>query len=442
MKKVGLFIAILLFISNNFFGQVVTGAISSAPDGSNGNTDAIAGCDNGCDEQTLFTWFAPMSGNVCNGTSVAGSYASGHWPMQVSILIPSGCTVTVVAEYGGACNTATGAACDNTPAHCKDSRMDASVAGAFYDVVGINSGFNSPGTTTSGQAGAGNIGTCSFGIGGSGSTTAGYCLNGGVTNLNGTVGAPGCYVDNTSCGGTGAGGNADVVCTKSGLTNQSVTIWGMSDRADEIITYTVTPTAGTCTALGSVILPIEIIGLAAYRTNTNSISVNWSTATETNNKYFTVEYSLDGISFIPYTEVKGAGNSNSRKDYNCVFNEDVGSSKPYFRIKQVDYNGNFKYSTIVALGTSIGFLKTVSTIKAYYAPLTEKIITQFNLDAPSQITFSLYDITGTKSYELTQFFNEGDNEFNIPVPDKAGIYFLLYQNGSNLPVHKKIMVTK
>jgi hypothetical protein len=241
-------------------------------------------------------------------------------------------------------------------------------------------------------------------------------LHGGATAVDGTAGF-GCYVDKTGCGSIATGGNADVTCTKTGLTNQSITNWGLSDRTDEIITYSIVPTsgAGTCVDLGVVVLPVEIIGLAAYRNN-NEINIGWSTATETNNNYFMVEYSLDGEKFIPFKEVKGAGNSNTRRDYTCVFTEDIENARPYFRLKQVDFNGKFKYSPIVTLGTSLGSPKIISPINTYYNTDNTSIVNKFKLDAPAQINFSLYDVSGREVYTSTNQFNEGDNQFLIPAP--------------------------
>jgi hypothetical protein len=418
MKKLGVLIAILLLLSKSFYGQVVaTGAVSCIQNAEAAG-NALAGCDANCAEITNYTWFAPEI--TCpDGAQVTGNWGDGnHYPMQASILVPSGCVVDVVAEYGG----------PNNLGSCSDSRMDAD------DVLGINPGFNSPGTTTSGdESGVGCIGVCS---GGAAGVSGGTTLHGGSTNLAGTVGAPGCYV-------SGGSGNSDVICTATGITNTSITVWGMANRADEILTYTVTQTsgAGTCATLGIVVLPVEIIGLAAYGSN-NNITIAWATATETNNNYFMIQYSLDGINFINYKEVKGAGNSNSRKNYSCNFNLDIGDYTPYFRLKQVDYNGNFKYSSIVALGNSLGYPKTISPVNVYYNTDNSAIISKFKLDAPSQINFSLYDLTGQEVYTSTNQFAEGDNQFSIPVPDVSGIYILVYQNGSSAPVHKKVMVTK
>ena len=418
MKKLGLFISILLLASKSFYGQVVaTGAVSCIQNAEAAG-NILAGCDASCAEITNYTWFAPEM--TCpNGPQVTGNWADGnHYPMQASILVPSGCTVDVVAEYGG----------PNNLGSCSDSRMDAD------DVLGINPGFNSPGTTTSGfEGGVGCIGVCAAGAAG----LNGGTLHGGSTNLSATVGAPGCYM-------SGGGGNADVICTATGITNTSITVWGMANRGDEILTYTVTQTsgAGTCATLGIVVLPVEIIGLAAYGSSSNNITIAWATATETNNNYFMVQYSIDGTNFINYKEVKGAGNSNSRRDYTCIFTEDIVNYTPYFRLKQVDYNGNFKYSPVVTLGTMIGSPKSLSLVNAYYNTDNSSIVSKFKLGAPAQISFSLYDISGQEVYASTNQFNEGDNQFLIPAPDVSGIYILVYQNGSSAPVHKKVMVTK
>ncbi len=189
----------------------------------------------------------------------------------------------------------------------------------------------------------------------------------------------------------------------------------------------------------NVVLPIQLVSFLATRTK-GIIMLSWATATETNNDYFEVEYSLDGENFIPYKNVKGFDNSNILRNYYCPFTLDLGSQRPYFRLKQVDYNGNYTFSNIITLnGVTVGGL---SGVNSYYEKNNTSIVSEFTLDTPSQINFSLFDITGQVIYSSTNQFAEGDNQFSIPAFNLNGIYILLCQNGNSPPVRKKVMVTQ
>lgn len=102
--------------------------------------------------------------------------------------------------------------------------------------------------------------------------------------------------------------------------------------------------------LGSVtkktILPIELIELTG-KANTNNIELQWTTATETNNDYFTVEKLVSG-NWNSIGTVKGAGNSNQIENYN-LFDTNPVQGTQYYRLKQTDYDANFDYSEVIAV---------------------------------------------------------------------------------------------
>jgi hypothetical protein len=91
-------------------------------------------------------------------------------------------------------------------------------------------------------------------------------------------------------------------------------------------------------------LPIELLDFSAKAEQTY-VDLNWVTATEVNNDYFLVQRSLDGISFENISQVPGAGNSNSTRFYNLKDYNPVNGTM-YYRLKQVDFNGEFDYSPI------------------------------------------------------------------------------------------------
>jgi len=87
-------------------------------------------------------------------------------------------------------------------------------------------------------------------------------------------------------------------------------------------------------------LPIELTYFNAVY-NTNTVTVTWQTASETNNAYFTIERSINGTNFEILGTVQGAGNSYTKLNYSFTdYNPVQGIS--YYRLKQTDYNGAFE----------------------------------------------------------------------------------------------------
>jgi hypothetical protein len=98
-------------------------------------------------------------------------------------------------------------------------------------------------------------------------------------------------------------------------------------------------------AVGWNSLPIELLSFSAVPNN-DRVDIKWSTATETNNDHFTIEKSKDGKIFTKLIDVKGAGNSTSLKEYFDIDQEPyIGTS--YYRLKQTDKNGAYKYFYMV-----------------------------------------------------------------------------------------------
>lgn len=92
-------------------------------------------------------------------------------------------------------------------------------------------------------------------------------------------------------------------------------------------------------------LPIELVSFEAEPTVNEQVKMNWVTAAEMNNEYFTIERSRDVVNFEAILFVDGAGNSNSTIVYHA-FDENPYSGQSYYRLKQTDFDGKFTYSDI------------------------------------------------------------------------------------------------
>jgi hypothetical protein len=77
----------------------------------------------------------------------------------------------------------------------------------------------------------------------------------------------------------------------------------------------------------------------------NNTFLSFSTASETNNDYFTIERSVDGLSFDAIGEIKGAGNSTEERHYEFIDKNPLPGIN-YYRIKQTDFDGQYSYSEI------------------------------------------------------------------------------------------------
>ncbi len=95
-------------------------------------------------------------------------------------------------------------------------------------------------------------------------------------------------------------------------------------------------------------LPVEwLTNPQAYLADQDVI-VKWFTSSEWYNEKFVVEHSLDGIRFEALGSLSGAGNSETNQSYKYRHQKaPVGTN--YYRIKQVDYDGAFQYSTVVSV---------------------------------------------------------------------------------------------
>jgi hypothetical protein len=102
----------------------------------------------------------------------------------------------------------------------------------------------------------------------------------------------------------------------------------------------------TITGLGpcNFVLPVEFARFTAKRSG-NAVILDWSTASERNNSHFVVERSADGRVFAAIDEVRGAGSTTVLQQYKYTDDTPL-QYLSYYRLKQVDFDGRFKYSPI------------------------------------------------------------------------------------------------
>jgi hypothetical protein len=178
-------------------------------------------------------------------------------------------------------------------------------------------------------------------------------------------------------------------------------------------------------------LPIELIFFKAIPENNRIVKLEWQTASEINNDYFTIERSLNRFDWGIVRTINGAGNSSTVLSYSTVdINPYIGVS--YYRLKQTDFDGQFKYSNIISVNLKI----TESNIVQIYPNPTNNVITvNGNKEELSEI--KIVNALGQEVTNLISITNENDSTVLIDLSNLSqGIYYVKTKTTAN-SVYKK-----
>ncbi|MEO8762519.1 MAG: T9SS type A sorting domain-containing protein, partial [Bacteroidia bacterium] len=183
-------------------------------------------------------------------------------------------------------------------------------------------------------------------------------------------------------------------------------------------------------------LPISLLDFSAIANN-NKVDLKWETATETNNAYFTIEKSKDGVVFTKLIDILGAGNSTSQKNYyESDYQPYNGTS--YYRLKQTDFNGNYKYFTVVVVD-----FNAKKNISFYPTPVKTNQSLNVQIDGykNEEVLVVLRDIQGREFYSKVLVTHEETQLFAIDVTQQIlpGIYLIVASSNGNIYSQKIIV---
>ena len=282
----------------------------------------------------------------------------------------------------------------------------------------------------------------------------------------------------TSASGSALTGKYGMAFTSSSLVPGANSLWIWNQPNDlvqidvatdlVIATYTFTPPAGVGPAGGAevciingeyvlllnyqnlavgcyfiAVVPVELTSFVATA-NGNSVVLDWSTATETNNQGFEVERSHDGI-IETVGFVAGFGTTNEPKSYSFVDNNLTPGMYSY-RLKQIDYDGTFKYH----LATQVEvFPPAVFTLEQNYPnPFNPSTTINFRLAVDSKVSLKVFDVLGQ---EVATLLNgniaAGSHTVNLNASAlNSGVYLYKIEatgiEGTNFTSVKKMILTK
>jgi hypothetical protein len=209
------------------------------------------------------------------------------------------------------------------------------------------------------------------------------------------------------------------------------------------VTSNISPSSFSPFAFGSITssnpLPVELLYFEAEEKN-GTVELNWATASEINNRYFSIERSLNAIDFEEITKVEGSGNSSVIIEY-MAKDENPLLGTIYYRLKQVDFNGAYSYSDIVPLNIekiadeNIEWIIYPNPVSKYSDLLLESC--SFN----ENIKIQLYDALGQLIY---QAYPTNNYKFtissNILSGFPEGIYHILIQDNNQIRKNRILII--
>ncbi|MBK6878989.1 MAG: FG-GAP repeat protein [Ignavibacteria bacterium] len=191
--------------------------------------------------------------------------------------------------------------------------------------------------------------------------------------------------------------------------------------------------------------PVELLAFNSS-TNQKDVSLNWSTSNELNNSGFEIQRAIENgkLKIENWNKIGFVGGSrttNAPKDYSYA-DRNLETGKYKYRLKQLDFNGNFDYFELAEV-VSIGIPDKYDLSQNYPNPFNP--VTTINYDLPTDgiVTLKVYDILGR---ELKTLVNEmktaGYHKIQLNAADLAsGAYFYQMKAGDFLAV-KKFVVLK
>ncbi len=195
---------------------------------------------------------------------------------------------------------------------------------------------------------------------------------------------------------------------------------------------------------GSNPIPVELTSFIASA-NGNDVTLNWSTATETNNKGFEVQRKVAGGEFNSIAFIQGKGTTTQTQNYSY---SDIGLTPGAysFRLKQVDFDGTTEYSEVVEV--EISAPAAFELAQNYPNPFNPSTAINFSLAVDSKVSLKVFNILGQEvTTLLSKIMNAGSHKVNFDASSlNSGVYLYKIEaqgiDGTNFSSIKKMVLTK
>lgn len=188
-------------------------------------------------------------------------------------------------------------------------------------------------------------------------------------------------------------------------------------------------------------IPVELVSFNG-RIEKDKIVLSWITASELNNQGFYIEKSIDKSNWFSLGFVEGKG-TTSEINYYSFIDKEIDSGIQFYRLKQIDYDGSFKYSEMIEINSGLT-VTSFHLFQNYPNPFNSTTRITYQVPQKSLIKISLYDIKGEKVLELVNeekekgLYKTALKNFTLP----SGIYFVRIVTSTGYSAVIKITLLK
>jgi hypothetical protein len=183
-------------------------------------------------------------------------------------------------------------------------------------------------------------------------------------------------------------------------------------------------------------LPVELLSFNVRLAETNTVHIDWTTASENNNSYFTVERSTDALQWMEVKRVTGAGFSNEITTY-TITDEVSQSGLYYYRLKQTDFDGKEEYFDLRSI--EVTHVSGNPQVKVYPNPASEFLAITLSGTQQDELTIEMINLSGRVVY--TKLVKETDSrEQRVDLTGFENGVFIVRVHGNNLNESAKIVV--
>jgi hypothetical protein len=188
--------------------------------------------------------------------------------------------------------------------------------------------------------------------------------------------------------------------------------------------------------LNIIVLPIDLVKFEVLLKGKNDALLQWQTATETNTKGYEIEMAQNILSSYKYISfVSGKGNSSTLSNYQTVV-PNLAPSTYYFRLKMIDLDGKFKYSS-----TQILKISADDIVRIYPNPSKDGFIF-IELATPSNKKINIKITTALGQVVSNKDFTNYVNPLKIKLPAVSGEYYIQITTANGDIVVRKLVTVK
>ncbi len=184
-------------------------------------------------------------------------------------------------------------------------------------------------------------------------------------------------------------------------------------------------------------LPVEFLGMHYDCVDGGGVELTWLTASELNAQHFEVMHSADGFTWKKVGTVTASGTTNTLSEYQFIDAQPSRSSLRYYKLKQVDFNGDYEWLPIISVNC-----EAVEGVRLYPNPAQDKAYIAIPSNTVEAITIQLIDQTGRVVNTANHNIKKGVNNIALELTGlQNGMYTVLYAN-KNMQEALKLIINK